>query len=65
MAVKKVGITLPEEVLTDIDELSEKNFSSRSHTIARVWIEWKAFKAQQVVGKSTSDLRNPGIAIAA
>lgn len=47
MAQVKVGIALPEEVLSEIDALAEKNFSNRSHTIVRVWLEWKALKAGQ------------------
>jgi metal-responsive CopG/Arc/MetJ family transcriptional regulator len=43
-AIKKVGIALPEDVLKEIDELADKNYSNRSHTIVRIWLEWKTLK---------------------
>lgn len=58
MAVKKVGIALPEEILDEIDRLAEDNFSNRSHTIVRIWLEWKAAKAKEVK-KDQKDQNTP------
>ena len=51
-AIKKVGIALPEDVLKEIDELAGKNYSNRSHTIVRIWMEWKALSTRQANGNT-------------
>lgn len=64
-AIKKVGIALPEEVLNEIDELAEKNFSNRSHTIVRIWLEWKALKTGQAETSSKDTEPKLNLALAA
>lgn len=52
--VGKVAISLPVEILKEIDELAKKNFANRSHTIVRVFQEWKLLRSK--VGNPQDEL---------
>ncbi len=41
MAHTKVAISLPEQVLTEVDEFAKRNLFSRSRALVCIYLEWK------------------------
>lgn len=41
MALKSTGISIPEEVLNELDVVAKSWFTDRSKAIVRIFIEWK------------------------
>jgi Arc/MetJ-type ribon-helix-helix transcriptional regulator len=42
MPVAKIAISLPENILDEIDRQAETWYANRSHAIVRIFQEWKA-----------------------
>lgn len=47
MATAKIAISMPDEVLEEIDQVADEWFTSRSQAIVRIYLEWKRLRAEK------------------
>lgn len=48
MAKIQTGISLPEEIMGELDRVAAQWFSNRSDTIVRIFLEWKQLRQAQL-----------------
>lgn len=62
-ATSGISISLPNSVITAIDQLVDKRFSSRSATLTRIYLEWvdlKRWELPPLVKDGVDRLANKG-----
>lgn len=45
--MKYTGVSIPDEVLNEIDEVAKGWFTNRSKALVRIYLEWKQLKSAQ------------------
>lgn len=43
--MRNTGITMPDEVLNEIDQVADAWFTTRSKAIVRIYLEWKQLQS--------------------
>ena len=46
MTIITRSVTMPEELMTEIDEVARQMYTNRSQLLIRVWQEWRQFRIQ-------------------
>lgn len=39
--MRKFGVSIPDEIVTEIDQVADSWFTDRSKAIVRIYLEWK------------------------
>lgn len=45
--MKYTGVSIPDEVLSEIDEVAKGWFTNRSKALVRIYLEWKQLQVAQ------------------